>query len=325
VWQVSPQCGPACHADRLHKGSLGNDCQRCHEGGIWRPIGFDHDKESEFPLVGFHRKVQCLDCHPKRVFKPTRSDCYKCHKQDDAHAGALGRGCEKCHEPTGKSLFVHNTMSRFKLDGKHVSVGCDECHASRRFKPEPNDCFGCHERDDVHRGQYGTGCERCHQTKSWKSTQPIHDVGVFRLAGAHDHIQCDRCHGPELRPLAGTGDLCITCHRQDDIHHNSLGPRCGDCHTQWSFAPSTFVHATVGCDLRGIHRVVTCSGCHRGGNYMALSPSCVSCHRKDALAQAKKPGDVGHMGFTTCAICHNPNFWAPQQGTYALGVESVCR
>ena len=327
IWKVSNQCGPACHPDKLHKGTLGNDCLRCHEGGAWKATRFDHDEDSDYKLIGFHRKVECNDCHPKRVYKPTARDCFPCHKKDDAHVGALGPRCEKCHEPAGRSLFDHNTMSRFPLEGKHAGVRCEDCHSSIKFKPVPTDCYSCHKKDDVHKGAYGTFCERCHSAKSWKTTAPIHDVGAFRLAGAHDHIECARCHGPELRPLAGTGDLCVTCHRQDDIHHNSLGARCGECHTQWAFAPSNFLHTKVGCDLRGIHRTLPCSECHRGGNYMALSPTCVSCHRQDALFAAVSnrhpPPDPSHVTYTICGRCHNANYWFPAGNPQ--NPESVCR
>jgi len=331
LWKVSNQCGPTCHADKLHKGSLGPDCQRCHEGGFWKATDFDHDEDSDWPLVGFHRKVACLQCHPKRAYKPTGKDCYNCHKDDDAHSGSVGRMCEKCHEPTGRSLFNHNTMSRYLLDGKHIQVACNGCHPTLKFKPAPIDCIGCHQKDDVHKGTYGTFCERCHTTSGWKLTKPIHDVGAFRLAGAHDHQTCERCHGTEMRPLAGTGDLCLTCHRQDDIHHNGLGPRCGQCHNQWAFAPSNFMHSTVGCDLRGVHRTLPCSSCHRGGNYMALAPTCVGCHRQDALYAARV--NPAHATYAACSSCHNSNYWIPFQTatiggqtlSYGQIVESVCR
>jgi hypothetical protein len=325
VWKVSMQCGPACHPDKLHKGSLGNDCQRCHEGGYWKATDFDHDRDSKFPLVGFHKTTGCLNCHPNRLFKPTASECFSCHARDDAHASALGQQCEKCHEPTGRSLFDHNTKSNYPLTGKHTQVVCEACHPSIQFKPVPSDCYGCHEKDDVHKGTYGFLCEMCHSVKGWQQTAPVHDVGNFRLAGMHDHVPCERCHGPTMRPLAGTGEFCINCHRQDDIHHNALGPRCGECHNQWGFAPSTFLHSNVGCDLRAVHRVQPCESCHRGGNYTALSPTCVSCHRKDALAAAQRHMDMAHLSYTACATCHNANYWNPQTGVNGQQFESVCR
>jgi hypothetical protein len=41
----------------------------------------------------------------------------------------------------------------------------------------------------------------------------------------------------------------MVCHQRDDIHHNSLGPRCSDCHTQQTFIAARFNHDRVGCTL----------------------------------------------------------------------------
>ena len=138
----------------------------------------------------------------------------------------------------------------------------------------------------------------------------------------HDSLACERCH-KDNRPLAGAGNLCINCHRQDDIHSNSLSPRCGDCHTQWSFTPARFDHSRVGCNLTGIHRTIACFDCHKNGNFVGLSAQCVSCHRDDA---ARK--DLAHQSYTNCATCHNPNYWGTGNLTPSpsrFGRDSVCR
>ena len=72
----------------------------------------------------------------------------------------------------------------------------------------------------------------------------------------------------------------------------------------------------------GLHRTLACFDCHKNGNFVGLSAQCAGCHRDDALAK-----DPAHQGYTTCANCHNPNFWSPQgAGTPAVfGRESVCR
>jgi hypothetical protein len=176
----------------------------------------------------------------------------------------------------------------------------------------------------VHKGQYGTGCATCHNTRSFKEIGSLHDVGAFSLRGAHDRQPCVKCH-KDNRPLQGSGNLCATCHRQDDVHANSLSPRCGECHTQWSFAPARFEHATVGCNLTGLHRTLPCADCHPGGNFGATSPTCVGCHRDDALRD-DPGGAYNHAGETTCARCHNPNYFFPADiaGTHASGRESIC-
>jgi hypothetical protein len=176
----------------------------------------------------------------------------------------------------------------------------------------------------VHKGQYGTVCEQCHTTRTFEDIRPLHDVGDFSLQGMHDSIACNRCH-KDNRPLQGSGNLCINCHRQDDIHSNSLSPRCGECHTQWSFAPARFDHSRVGCNLTGLHRTIACFDCHSNGNFAAITAECVGCHRDDATRRAAV-SPVIHAAVTTCTGpgCHNANAWAPQSATNQLR-ESVCR
>jgi hypothetical protein len=121
--------------------------------------------------------------------------------------------------------------------------------------------------------------------------------------------------------------LCITCHRNDDIHHNALGPTCGDCHTQLTWAGAHFEHTRVGCELTGVHRMLPCVDCHIGGNFTALAPNCAACHQKDKARGTAFPGAPPHDGFNTCANCHNPIFFGPGPTTKPVPGfrESVCR
>jgi hypothetical protein len=333
---VEPNCNASgqCHEDSLHKGTLGQGCLGCHSPGTWDALKFDHqrpfpdDAKGEvkaFALKGEHLKNKCEDCHPKRDFAGTHATCSAegCHQDDDAHKGRLGDQCQNCHLETGDNIFNHNTMSAFHLDGKHLEVRCADCHPSITFKPRPKTCFGCHPEPKIHKGQYGTACEQCHTTRTFEDVKPLHDVGDFSLKGMHDNIACERCH-KDNRPLAGSGNLCINCHRQDDVHNNSLSPRCGECHTQWSFAPARFDHTRVGCNLTGLHRTISCFDCHRNGNFVALSANCESCHRDDAQ-RAGNAGGVDHPNQPNCGSCHNPNTWLRAQGTAAFGRDSVCR
>jgi hypothetical protein len=337
---LKPDCNAAgqCHEDSLHQATLGDRCMTCHVSGTWDALKFDHDKPfpkdakgkvDSFPLKGEHKKNKCESCHPDRKFSEAPTACASsgCHKEDDAHKGRLGDKCQQCHVETGDNIFNHNTMAAFKLDGKHLTVRCADCHPSVTFKPRPTDCFGCHPEPAVHKGQYGTGCAQCHTTRTWEDVKPLHDVGDFSLKGMHDNLSCERCHR-DSRPLAGAGNLCINCHRQDDIHNNSLSPRCGECHTQWSFAPAKFDHSRVGCNLTGLHRTISCFDCHRNGNFAGLSPQCIGCHRDDAVRTGISTYP-GHLTTTTCANCHNPNSWSfalsGGGGGAAFNRESVCR
>jgi hypothetical protein len=326
VYQNTPmECGQQCHEDSLHNGSLGEECSRCHSTGVWEATEFKHAEDTNYPLKGLHATVpQCTDCHPGQQFSGTPTTCsaQACHGKDDVHLGKLGQRCDDCHVETGENIFNHNTMSVFALTGQHLETRCSDCHPKVTFKPRPTKCFGCHPEPAAHKGQYGTVCETCHTPQGWLDIKALHDVGEFALKGAHDNQPCVRCH-KDSRQLAGSGNLCINCHRQDDIHSNSLSPRCGECHTQWAFAPARFDHTTVGCNLTGLHRTLSCYDCHKTGNFGGLSAQCFSCHRDTAL----QVNNVDHAGFVLCSTCHNPNFWKPAAvgNNYASGRNSICR
>ena len=325
------QCGPTCHPDDLHKGTLGDKCSSCHTGGTWEARNFEHDRDTKWPLVGNHKDVLCDSCHPRRDFAANRGKgrtCYSCHKKDDPHDGELGTHCETCHIPDGSLLFDHNDpkLSSWRLEGKHEGVRCGDCHKSIHFKPTPTDCGACHGEPAVHKGQLGTLCGRCHDATDWKNIHVKHDVPGIKFGGAHDRVTCYKCH-TQGRLLEGTGPLCITCHKNDDIHNNGLGPRCGECHTQNAWAGARFDHNKVGCNITGVHRMLPCAECHVGGNFAALAPNCASCHRKDAIRGASQPGaPPNHASLTTCTTCHNSNYFKLPGGMLrGSGRESVCQ
>ena len=325
--EISSVCG-SCHEDRLHKGSLGADkCLDCHEGGKWDATRFDHDKSS-YPLVGHHKEAKCESCHPAKKYRPTPTQCSDagCHLKDDAHESSLGVRCEKCHSPTGKVSFDHNDpkeKDRWKLEGKHNTVRCIGCHPTQKYKPAPTLCQGCHADPEKHKEQLGVRCAGCHEPAGWSKIHNGHDIFPVKFGGAHDRLPCVDCH-LSGRILQGMAQMCIVCHQRDDIHHNSLGPRCSDCHTQQTFTAARFNHDRVGCTLTGVHRVLPCADCHKGGNYVGLSPACGSCHRDDAMRAAanNRSRDI-HIGAQTCANCHNPVSFRP--ASKQTGLESVCR
>jgi hypothetical protein len=283
-------------------------------------VRFDHTADTKWPLQGKHALAKtCEGCHPARQYKgaPTSCGAAGCHKADDVHQGQLGDKCERCHDVQGATLFRHNRDAKFAIDGQHAKLLCASCHKTVAFKPVRSDCFGCHPEPAIHKGRYGTDCARCHSTKTFDDIRAMHDVGDFSLSGAHDQLDCARCH-PSGEARRGSGNLCVTCHRKDDIHRNALSPRCGECHTQRSFAPARFDHLQVGCGLTGLHATLPCADCHKNGNYGAVSPTCVSCHRNDAL-RVRTPD---HRSFFECGSCHNPTAWIPAT---RLGAQTLCR
>lgn len=162
----------SCHADS-HKGeadkfmTIGKngklDCESCHVTDQWKVTRFDHSK-TDFPLLGGHTSVSCIDCHKREGKKPgiirfktaVKKDCISCH--EDIHNGQFIENgtvdCQKCHTETNwvASKFEHNRDSRYKLDGAHSSVQCQSCHKTERvlgkelvrFKPMEVTCESCH-------------------------------------------------------------------------------------------------------------------------------------------------------------------------------------
>jgi hypothetical protein len=90
----------SCHRkDDKHKLRLGTLCEQCHNPRSWKQWDFDHNRRTTFVLDGKHRGLDCLACHrvpiKGRASLPTA--CASCHGEDDAHHGAFGRQCDRCH------------------------------------------------------------------------------------------------------------------------------------------------------------------------------------------------------------------------------------
>ena len=94
----------ACHED-VHQNTLStNDCASCHSTDDFVPANyFDHD-DTDYPLVGQHADVACIECHQKETRNGKEfqqftgiefSNCVSCH--DDVHDNKLGTNCKQCH------------------------------------------------------------------------------------------------------------------------------------------------------------------------------------------------------------------------------------
>ena len=167
----------SCHrSDDVHRGKLGTDCARCHSSaapGWKREISFDHDLTA-YPLVGLHVAVPCHACHTTAAYKGAATTCVGCHRDDDRHKGALGPECANCHSPVGWNIwkFDHGKVTAFPLEGAHAKLACAGCHLSPPDQVKlSRDCAACHTRDDVHLGQFGRQCQRCHTTSTFKGAR----------------------------------------------------------------------------------------------------------------------------------------------------------
>jgi hypothetical protein len=133
---------------------------------------------STFPLLGRHALVECKKCHAGPTFKDAKSDCWSCHEKEDGkiHKRRFGTECQTCHNTRDWKAwdFDHNKTS-FKLTGPHKKVGpnCYACHKNAMSKKVvlSISCGSCHDRDDVHNGNYGDRCDRCHDGDTWKQVR----------------------------------------------------------------------------------------------------------------------------------------------------------
>ena len=172
--KLGTECAGCHRGDDVHAGKLGTDCAQCHSVETWRGhLQFDHDF-STFPLVGLHVAVPCFACHRSTSFKEARQACVDCHETDDRHKGSLGRDCEACHSVNGWNLwqFDHGKATKFALTGAHAKAACEGCHKQPAHVAKPSqDCAACHAEDDVHLGQFGRQCQRCHVTTTFKAAR----------------------------------------------------------------------------------------------------------------------------------------------------------
>jgi Doubled CXXCH motif (Paired_CXXCH_1) len=297
----------ACHArDDAHRGSRGTNCASCHNTGNWKSATFDHSTTG-FPLIGGHADAACASCHGAgNANKHPSHTCFACHAKDDAHKGQNGTDCASCHNPRSwkQTSFDHDRMTSFPLKGPHRTATCEACHKQppKVAKP-PVTCFGCHAKDDAHKGGNGTDCAQCHTVTAWKSVNFNHNTMTrFPLADKHAAAKCEACHTRPPRELKLNG-LCASCHLKDDAHKTKLGPDCGRCHSAAGWLIGVrFDHDLTRFPLLGKHAQVTCAGCHADKTFAAKGTACAACHVDD-----HHKGTLGSPA--QCQSCHTTTDW----------------
>jgi Cytochrome c3 len=316
---------------RMPNGGAG-ECRACHTEHKGRgadivqfdPGQFDH-RLTEFPLEGGHAALDCAACHqPKSAWRKAPLACADCHKRDDVHKAQFSQSCGECHGLVSWSggKFDHDKTD-FKLNGAHSVLSCDACHVGGRYKPTPKTCVGCHATDDVHRGERGADCGKCHSTREWKTAKFDHlkETG-YALLGAHADIDCLACHRSGNYKDKIPKD-CEGCHRADDAHALRFGPKCEDCHDNDKWHPVDYdhaarhkfallgAHAKLDCHVCHISAAAkklpeTCEGCHASENPHAdkVKGTCANCHGQNSREDVHK-GALGEK----CESCHSPNGW----------------
>jgi hydrogenase maturation factor HypF (carbamoyltransferase family) len=92
------------------------------------------------------------------IFDHAKSNCYSCHL--DIHKPTVGQfdingktDCSRCHGTDfWKTVNFDHNSSRFKLDGSHAIVECNECHKEVidekgkyiHYKFKNIECASCH-------------------------------------------------------------------------------------------------------------------------------------------------------------------------------------
>lgn len=307
-YKDTPKKCISCHQiEDIHNGDFGEKCDTCHNSKKWTEASFDHNKKTDFPLYGQHKKAACSSCHtPGRTKSKAKdklpSECYSCHKNDDNHKGRYGKKCNDCHKSSGwdEQKFDHNKKTDFPLYGKHKKTACNSCHKGDLYNDKlTSKCIDCHKKDDAHKGKQGKNCDSCHNEKGWhNNVQFEHDLTNFPLIGIHAATQCEECH--VTTEYGDTETECNACHVGDDVHKTQLGTDCHTCHNPNSWNTWLFDHdKATDFKIDGAHEELGCYDCHqtKSSGKLEASKDCISCHRTD---------DIHNRQFgAQCDNCHS--------------------
>jgi len=290
------------------------------------------DRVSPGPLSAVHgqeagllERKACSRCHGEAGL-PMADACAECHaevtSQIAAHAGFHGtlagvdtRNCAQCHgEHVGEEFelvsarsfalagfatreaYDHDALD-FRLQGRHVQLGCKDCHANAdvvllpkgelRFAGLDQGCQKCHE--DAHQGRIVRACGECHGQEHPFQLVASFAHQDFESECAHGAQSCEKCHPRgtsfDAELLAGRDPpdckrSCQDCHVSP--HGESFtaasavlaelreGDSCKACHSErmGTFAghPEEMppeLHAASGFALDRPHQNVACAACHQ--------------------------------------------------------------
>lgn len=277
---------------------------------------------------------KCLACHTEiklRVDKRTgyhssvqvyKKNCTVCHS--DHH----GRQYQIIH--FDKNKFDH-LLTGYKLEGKHNTLQCNDCHEGPKIVDPAvkkkkstylglgKECLSCHE--DYHQKTLVSNCSSCHTFKAFKPAEKFdHAKSKFILKGKHKTVECIKCHektvlnGKDFQKFKGLKySGCVNCHK--DVHNNSFGQHCADCHVEESFKTirsiNKFDHNLTNFKLEGRHVTVACSKCHKASYTNPVKhDKCYDCHD-----DYHKGDFTNSTGRKDCSSCHDVHGFTPASFT----------
>jgi nitrate/TMAO reductase-like tetraheme cytochrome c subunit len=302
-------CSP-CHKD-VHSGKFGSNCSNCHMTTGFKIINrknFNHSN-TNFPLIGKHRYVDCNKCHKTDLkTKQKYNKCTDCHSDYHNKQFIVDnqiQNCSDCHDEYGfeRSQFSMNqhNQSKFKLTGAHLAIPCQNCHFQTGkwvFRDIGLRCIDCHKNvheDEIQEKYLGNNvCTNCHTTESWSTILFEHKLTGFELSGKHKEQTCKNCHqqGENVVELhwifKSIKSNCEYCH--NDVHAGQFKEGefsdCTRCHTFDNWKPDKFDHEKTKFSLKGAHQKLDCIKCHpviNQGNkqfvkYRLEDFKCSACH-----------------------------------------------
>ncbi len=359
----------------------------CSIGAVLLMAVVDVDRVSPGPVSSVHARLDAVDggqscaaCHGGWFTSMTEA-CLDCHApiaaQLDDGRGLHGRlpdelvsNCAHCHsEHHGAGFDIVNRRSfalagvpdalefdhalvGWTMDGRHLELGCVECHANarvdvleegqQRFLGLRQDCASCHE--DAHDGRMRIDCASCHGQTAWDE---LHSAGHDRhlaLVGGHGDVACRTCHAADgARALETLGEsverlasrTCVACH--ESPHGPEFTARsarlagfepergCLACHVAehvaWRESAALLQpvqHAFTGFPLTAPHDAARCADCHdaQAGEFQARHPgrSAQAC----STCHADPHGGQFHAGpfaGQECTACHSTLAFAPHEFT----------
>jgi hypothetical protein len=204
---------------------------------------------------------------------------------------------------------------------------CGSCHLAFEDDAQRGLCLTCHKlvADDLagQTGFHGRNplalngqCRSCHPDHKGRRADISglseatfdHSQTDYPLRGRHETVNCGQCHLPEVARRDAPAD-CVTCHRAEDLHGDSMSDDCSQCHEETSWRTTRFDHVTTQYPLTGAHKVASCAGCHVAARYKGTAKDCSSCHGID-------DSHAGRFG-SACADCHNTESWRRENFDHA--------